>query len=220
MDRSMFVKFLRTLGDPKKQWRNILGFGNHSPSPNTTRVHIDGTIYYEARAFIWSENGPTYRVSSETMVLSFDFKSERFDHINAPEAVTNPYRIPTLVNYKGKLGCLCCNNCTESLSKENNGAELWVMESAEKQEWSNTIFRLPDFTFKGLRFCRFSGVTLGGDIFIVEHLYQPYDPLYVYYYDPKQNSFRRTEIQGTSTPHSDPMIIVGVSDHVENTMCL
>lgn len=96
---------------------------------------------------------------------------------------------------------------------------MWVMENAEKQEWSKTIFCLPEYPLQGLRCPRFSGVTLGGEIFILQLIYDPNDPLYVYYYDPEQHSARRTEIQGTS-PRSDSMLIVGVPDHVENTMRL
>lgn len=195
-----------TLGDPKKQWRNIRGFGNHATV--IRGVCINGTIYYGAKALIRSDDCVAY--SREAMFLSFDFMSERFDRINAPKLVTDGLiRNPTLVNYKGKLGWLCCNN----------GAEMWVMENAEKQEWSNTIFCLPDYPFKGLRCHRFSGVTLGGEIFTLQLTYDPDEPFYVYYYNPKQNSFRRIEIQGTR-PHNDPMLIIGVSDHVENIMCL
>ncbi|CAL9223548.1 unnamed protein product [Arabidopsis halleri] len=98
-----------------------------SCSSGSRGVHINGTIDYGGNPL--DNNDATY--SSEFMLVSFDVRFERFDHINAPMVVTNDmsYR-PTLVNYKGKLGCFCYKNI---------GVEMWVMEDVEKQEWSKTI---------------------------------------------------------------------------------
>ncbi|EFH60442.1 hypothetical protein ARALYDRAFT_343568 [Arabidopsis lyrata subsp. lyrata] len=139
-----------TLGDPMKQWRNIQGIVSHCPI--NRGVHINGTIYYGGNPL---DNND---VTSEFMLVSFDVRFERFDHINAPMVVTNDmsYR-PTLVNYKGKLGCFCYKNI---------GVEMWVMEDVEKQEWSNTISCLPNVPLEEYPYYDLC-VTLGGKIFVL-----------------------------------------------------
>ncbi|CAA0262378.1 unnamed protein product [Arabidopsis thaliana] len=101
-----------TVGDPiEKPWRDIQGIGVHFPLKDA--VCINGVIYYQAT----NEYGSTY------FLVSFDVRSEKFNHVKAPKILTD--HPCTLINYQGKLGLIMC--CKK-------GLEIWVMEDAEKKQ--------------------------------------------------------------------------------------
>ncbi|KAH0842713.1 hypothetical protein HID58_092084, partial [Brassica napus] len=84
-----------TLGDPKKQWRIIQGFETFLSPTMTTRVCINGKIYF--RASVGRYGNIPKPNDSQNMLLSFDVRSERFYHAELPDQS----RSLTLVNYKG-----------------------------------------------------------------------------------------------------------------------
>lgn len=141
-----------TLGDPTKQWRDIqCSLGFHFPLEQA--VCINGAIYYKASKDSWSDH-----------LLIFDARSENFDHVQAPEDVLVHRGVLTLVNYQGKLGCISLNKPNE------NDVDMWVMETAGKQEWSKVTFvaMLQDLP----RQVAFAGVTHpGGEMVFVGRAY-------------------------------------------------
>ncbi|KAL0674873.1 hypothetical protein Bca4012_002854 [Brassica carinata] len=98
-----------TFGDPAKQWRKCSS-GHYSPfeylACPNEAVCINGKISYTAMKI----DGSVLRRAPENIFL------HRGD--------------VSLVNYQGKLGCIGRNNLN------NEDMDVWVMESAEKQEWS------------------------------------------------------------------------------------
>ncbi|KAF8098258.1 hypothetical protein N665_0270s0029 [Sinapis alba] len=199
------------LGDVSNEWWDIPCSVGRDHFPLEEAVCINGTIYYKARKANWSH-----------VLLSFDVRHEMFNHIQTPENLwLSPlYGDSTLVNYNGKLGCICPNK----FSLNTVDVDMWVMQDAEKQEWSKVTFLdmlhgLPNLNIK------FAGVTNpGGEIVIVHNGYLSEFALEVYYYDPKQNGLRRAEIQTTTSLYrvrpSDKVTISAVTDHVENIMRL
>ncbi|KAL1201270.1 putative F-box protein [Cardamine amara subsp. amara] len=132
-----------TLGDPTaKQWRTIQSVGSHCPLFGA--VCIDGVVYYRAKT---SQNAdPTSRYK----LMSFDVRSEKFYHVNAPETLMDYFSC--LINYQGKLGFVCCMT----------GMEIWVREDGDHktQGWSNIFF----YEIEDFERWYFSGVTRGGEI--------------------------------------------------------
>ncbi|KAG7537491.1 hypothetical protein ISN44_As13g013720, partial [Arabidopsis suecica] len=113
-----------TLGDPKKKWMRIqCGIGSHFPLDNA--VCINGAIYYKATKM---------KPNESSVLVSFDVRSEKFNHVRTPNDMAIYRRDSTLINYQGKLAFICRNNMI------NEDADMWVMEDAEKQEWSKITF--------------------------------------------------------------------------------
>ncbi|CAH8254342.1 unnamed protein product [Arabidopsis lyrata] len=189
-----------TVGDPmEKPWRDIPGIGLHFPLEHA--VCINGFIYYRASN---KHRGSTF------FLVSFDVRSEKFNHVKAPEILMD--HPCTLINYQGKLGFMCCKK----------GVEIWVMEDAKrKQEWSKIIF----YKMEGLEKWRIAGVTHGGEIVFINGMLKTYDRLYVFYYDPKRNSMRDVEVEGTMVKDIEGerkhyLRVWVVPNLVENTMRL
>ncbi|CAD5315338.1 unnamed protein product [Arabidopsis thaliana] len=133
-----------TLGRDCPQWRKIRGNIDYELiSVSRAGVCIDGTIYYVA---VRRKDNENY---GELLMMSFDVKSERFYHVRTPETLWSPKCTERgLFNHQGKLGCISSN--------ENN-ISMWIMENAEKQEWSNITFGLLEYP--GGDFRTFSGIT-------------------------------------------------------------
>ncbi|KAG7600335.1 F-box associated interaction domain [Arabidopsis suecica] len=138
------------------QWRKIRGNIDEELIPNgQAGVCIDGTIYYVA---VRRKEMFNY---GETIMMSFDVRSETFYHVHTPEALWRPkWNDRALFNHQGKLGCI---------SNNENNTSVWIMENAEKQEWSNITFDLLEYP--GGDFRTFSGITPAGEIFIVQIMF-------------------------------------------------
>jgi len=109
--------FVFTLRDPKKQWRNVkCGIQHHYPW--LPAVCINGAIYYRAT----EDHGSTF------FLVSFDVRSEKFDHVNAPKELIDS-KDSTLINYQGKLGFV----------SYERSVGIWVMEDHNKQGWSKVV---------------------------------------------------------------------------------
>ncbi|KAG2308376.1 hypothetical protein Bca52824_028124 [Brassica carinata] len=210
LDRQEQSCKLFILGDVSNEWWDIqCSIGRHYPFRQA--VCINGTIYYKARKPDWTH-----------ILVSFDVRLEIFNHVQTPEnlPLSNRRGDSTLVNYHGKLGCICPIN----FGLNTVDVDMWVMQDAEKQEWSKITFLdmlhgLPKLNI------RFEGVTNhGGEIVIVRKNYLSEFALDVYYYDPKQNGLRRAEIQTTTSLYRvrplEKVTITAVTDHVENIMHL
>ncbi|KAH0853948.1 hypothetical protein HID58_028361 [Brassica napus] len=190
-----------TLGDLGKEWRNIkCCIERHSPFG--TAVCIGGTIYYTAKA----EN-------QRNVIISFNVVSEKFSHVfQVPEKLNVRYGKSSLVDYQGKLGCICYNYLN------NEDMDVWVMENAEKQEWSKITHMA---VLQGIprSMCRFGVTHPGGEIVIVPYFYY-YLGSEGYYYNPNINSRRSFVIQSPRLGGTDLVRIWPVTDPVENIMSL
>ncbi|KAL0843432.1 hypothetical protein Bca101_016677 [Brassica carinata] len=119
--------FVCTVSSSQKQeWRKIENpTGDNYQRFVYKETCIDGALYYG--------------IGHSTIVIRFDVRSEKIDFIRTPkESIT--YR-STLINYKGKLGGVD-SSCEENL--------MWLLEDAERQEWSNMKCVLPSSTCEDL----------------------------------------------------------------------
>ncbi|ESQ50131.1 hypothetical protein EUTSA_v10002240mg, partial [Eutrema salsugineum] len=103
------------LEDSLNMWWDIeCDIGHQSPCEQA--VCISGVIYYRAK----SKKNWSY------VLMSFHLRSDKFKLVQIPENLPLDDKDTTLVNYQGKLGCICRIN--------DEDVDMWVMEDAEKQE--------------------------------------------------------------------------------------
>ncbi|EFH54351.1 hypothetical protein ARALYDRAFT_324165 [Arabidopsis lyrata subsp. lyrata] len=143
------------------------------------------------------------------MLMSFDVRTEKFCHVDAPNTLMDHFSF--LINYQGKLGFVCCGK----------SVEIWVREDGHQktQIWSKLFF----YEMEGFEKWRVSGVTRGGEIVFVNTVYFSDDKLCVLYYDPKRNSIIYVDFEGIYSKERrrhNSVLIWTLPDHVENTMRL
>lgn len=167
-----------TLGGNKKHlWRTTLCKPHY---PKSNGICIDGVLYYSA-GFDWGT-----RVS---MIVCFDVRSEKFSFINIDRSMLMTCAC-TLINYKGKLGAL---QFTLSYPR---CLVFWALEDAGKCKWSKCVYTIPPLwnNIVGRSDLDIVGVTSGGEVVLAaRHLLHPF---YIYYYNPKGNTFVRVLIRG------------------------
>jgi len=107
----------------------------------------------------------------------------------------------------------------------NDMEYIWVMKDAKKetQGWSRIFFH----EMHGFSNWRILGATCGGEILFAKWMYCIYHYedklLCVLYYEPKRNSMRGVDVEGTlpnDTRRYRFVIIWTIPDHVQNTMYL
>ncbi|KAG7535140.1 F-box associated interaction domain [Arabidopsis thaliana x Arabidopsis arenosa] len=124
-------------------------------------VCINGAIYYRAT----KDHGSTF------FFVSFDVRSEKFNHVKAPKTLID-CKDSTLINYQGKLGFV----------SYEKSVEIWVMEDAKKQEWSKVIVD------SSIGSC---------EIVFNNKMVICHDTVYVVYFDPKRKDpLRQVGIRG------------------------
>ncbi|VVA96077.1 unnamed protein product [Arabis nemorensis] len=92
------------------------------------------------------------------VVSTFDLNSEKLRHIELPPSPSH-LSIPTLVDFQGKL----------ALVENITGISVWVLEDAEKHEWSSRLYNLPwSFNyFRGFyEYLRVVGICEGEIVFV------------------------------------------------------
>ncbi|KAJ4917072.1 putative F-box protein [Raphanus sativus] len=182
-------------GEEMMTWRKIKTPVAHKPCRPSSpkRICINGVLYYLAKS-------KTTGDEDSYVIVSFDVRSEKFNFIEAKKGECN-----NLINYKGKLGGITLT-LTCSLS-------MWILEDAEKHEWSEYSYTLPRNVF-GPVGCDVSvvGVIDTGEIVLSMDYAIRGKPFYVFYFHPERNSLQRVEIQGFENPGR---VFVFV-DHVED----
>ncbi|WZZ00737.1 hypothetical protein YC2023_073065 [Brassica napus] len=166
-----------TMG-PRESWRTII---QDSPS------HV---ILYKA---IWRcINGVVYYLAARDTIVSFDVRSEKFGVIQIPNM---GWRLRTLpcgfIRHRGRLALF--SNTSSLLGR----ISLWILEDAEKHEWSRKDSYLPFVTRKGS--ITLSFFTLSGETVDDELIYIPMfagGPFYAIYYDLERNRVRKVEYEG------------------------
>ncbi|ESQ45891.1 hypothetical protein EUTSA_v10011008mg, partial [Eutrema salsugineum] len=101
---------------------------------HTTGLYMNGTVYYGAS---------TKDIDSPNnipIIMSFNVRFETFNIIKLPSEVVpmgieNMWTDKPLINYRGKLGVV--------KNPRNGYFRMWVLEDAEKEEWSMNTFQLP-----------------------------------------------------------------------------
>ncbi|EFH52086.1 F-box family protein [Arabidopsis lyrata subsp. lyrata] len=164
---------------------------------------------------------------NNSIIVSFDVRSETYKISNVPSKLLqiddsdNFWTAncnwfigdKTLINYSGKIGVV---------EKPRHGIfRMWVVEDAEKEEWSMNTFYLPQ-SAAGLDF-KVMDTFYTGEICLVTEKIS--DPFCLFYYNLKTNSMRSVAIKGLPISefkqglqfHS---LSVTVSDHYESLVSL
>ncbi|ESQ45863.1 hypothetical protein EUTSA_v10010928mg [Eutrema salsugineum] len=182
----------------------------------TLGLYMKGTVYYGA----FKTNMDFPNISS--IMVSFDVRLETFNIIKVPSRLLqlmgyvnildpNIWEGKTLINYRGKIGVV-------ENPRFKGSFRMWVLEDAEKEEWSIHTFHLPE-SAAGLGFMvidTFSNCEIG----LVPC--QLSDPFCLYYYNLDKKSMRSVRIEGlpVSELKRAQTISVTVSDHYESLMFL
>ncbi|CAA7036653.1 unnamed protein product [Microthlaspi erraticum] len=182
----------------------------------TSGLYMNGTVYYGAyREAIDSQN-------INPIIMSFDVRLETFNMINIPSKVLSlmgyvnmgdAHRLFTgkaLINYREKIGLV--------ENPHEGSFRLWIVEDAEKEEWSMQTFHLPESAL-GLDL-KVTDTVNNGEICLVPKDLS--DPFCLFFYNLDKKSMRSVVIEGLpisefNRPYG---ISVTVSDHHESFMFL
>ncbi|CAA7018403.1 unnamed protein product [Microthlaspi erraticum] len=191
--KDSYVCRVLTLGSAQEpSWRTVKINHKHRAYGYTCGRCINEFIYYLA------DDG-------ETVLMSFDVRSEKFHMIKLPSDIDED----VLINYEGKIAC----------TDRDNDKRLWILEDAEKHKWSSQDFLVPlchwdpsletDFKLKGF--------THAGEFIFEEDTFQKTS--YILSCDPVRNSFRRFVSKGVRVGDDD-YEIRAFPNHVESLMSL
>ncbi|CAH8333401.1 unnamed protein product [Eruca vesicaria subsp. sativa] len=134
-------------------------------------------------------DGAVYYAVNHARIVRFDVRSEKIDFIKMPKEYSITY-VSIFTNYKGKLGCV-------DYSCKENWMTLWVLEDAERQEWSSMKCGLPSMREYLLGdFVMTQGMNHTGELMVFNPLFESSKPFYVCYYDFNKESTRKVEIRG------------------------
>ncbi|XP_010454553.1 PREDICTED: F-box protein At1g30790-like [Camelina sativa] len=165
--------YVFTLQSQQKEWRKI------EITQGVIRYHdvhegicINGAIYYIAEG--------------SSGIIRFDVRSQKLDLIQAPDEKSHVSS--SLLNYNGKLGCV---------DFTNDEMVLWILEDAEKQEWSELRCAQPDDLDDLLEdYVNLKGEIRTGELIMIDSRLQSHIPFSVFYYDFQRESIRRVDIEG------------------------
>ncbi|KAG7594429.1 F-box associated domain type 3 [Arabidopsis thaliana x Arabidopsis arenosa] len=168
-----------TLGSDQESWRTVKT--NHKRGP----VTVHRTICYGQCRCI---NGVIYYLASinfVTVIMSFDVRSEKFDVIDIPW--DNQLWPMMIISYEGRLACLSSNG--------NNSRSMWVLEDAQKHEWSSyNLLPISHYDPGSEDLFKLIGITIDGElIYVPRAVFKSFDVIYI---DPKRKTFRRVEYRG------------------------
>ncbi|CDY60955.1 BnaA04g28850D [Brassica napus] len=166
----------------KLSWRLVECSIPHCPS--TKWICINGVLYYTATAGYWS-----------SMVVCFDFKSEKFSFVNFMEASGKEmHGSTTLINYNGKLGLLMSEDTGyDYICGASKSLELWVLRDAGKNEWSEHVYVLPPSWEDVVSAMSISGM-VGTNEIVLAPLFRNVPP-YVIYYNVERKTITKVGIQ-------------------------
>ncbi|ESQ43446.1 hypothetical protein EUTSA_v10015925mg [Eutrema salsugineum] len=126
-------KFL-PLPKPDKTWKDITVFLGYDPVQCKQKVVCMCLWTMHQRVLYYRAEIGSYRV-----IMSFNVRLEIFNMITTQ---WDTYWRMMMIAYHGKLACV---------GSSWNSISLWVLEDAEKQEWSNHIFLLLSHYDQGLQ---------------------------------------------------------------------
>ncbi|XP_019087672.1 PREDICTED: F-box protein At1g30790-like [Camelina sativa] len=133
-------------------------------------ICMDGAIYYGV---------------GHTRIARFDVGSEDIAFIQGPEDYNAISCYSTLTNYQGKLACISYG--------ESHEMRMWILQDAEKQEWSNAMTcSVP--CDKKTSLC--TGEIHTNEVVMASRWLESSKPFYVYYFDMMRESIRRVQIDG------------------------
>ncbi|XP_010433499.1 PREDICTED: putative F-box protein At4g21240 [Camelina sativa] len=173
---------------------------------------INGVVYYKANIS---------RKSIEIVIMSFDVRSEQFKSLQIPGHVAGSTLDnlihESIMSYQGKLAWVCNNF---------DFIKIWVLQDADKQEWSykDNIIPLPQRDL--LRSATLKVATDTGE-FIYLRMKLKFKDISAFYYDPVRKSVRSVKALEYDTFRrfygscNEPMYCLEpIPDHIESLMSL
>ncbi|XP_010463049.1 PREDICTED: putative F-box protein At1g32660 [Camelina sativa] len=164
-------------------WRPIKG----TPLPYRTSsasVCINGFLYYVA--FFTQTTGQAF--------VRFDVRSEKLSFIKVPSDVVLRGDESIFLEYKGKLASIVRHPYARFTS-----FYLWILEDAEKPEWSKQTCVIPSSVWDDIE-CgeiSFPGTNKAGEIIIAPtKLSRNVRPFYIFYYNVETQNIRRVRLLG------------------------
>ncbi|CAL9242021.1 unnamed protein product [Arabidopsis halleri] len=102
------------------------------------------------------------------------------------------YSVPQPQNPNENSSPLAATYHMSLLSRISQSIEMWVLEDADKQEWSNHTYVLPA-SRQNVVHVRFAGVTRTNEILLTSYYIVPF---YLLYYNMERKKIIRLQIQG------------------------
>nr|VDD53342.1 unnamed protein product [Brassica oleracea] len=201
-----------TLPRVKTTRRGIISFFGYDPVNDVYKVLCMTILQGRQRrgSKVVSEEHQVYTLGAqrkwrmiESSLISFDLISEEFNAIKLPED------IPCVVNYTGKVAIT-------SWPTRNGEVHLWILEDANKQEWSKVSIVVPSWIdlidiHHGYRF---RGTLSTGEL-IFSPWTLPINPLYFISYNLKENIAKKVVVEELEEPYASREVYF---DHVESPM--
>ncbi|XP_024006299.1 F-box protein At1g47340 [Eutrema salsugineum] len=172
------------LGTGQRRWKKIRCSLRHEGV--SEGICINGVVYYLGDTSGYED---TFERMTKFVIICFDVRSEKFSFIY-------PEDFCELINYNGKLGVIYYGDYDDDVIV----FRVWVLEDAEKQEWSKYAYALRDDMFLA-HDVSVIGVIATGEIVLSMEDYTSKQPFCVFYFNPKRNTLQRVEIQGFGDYH-------------------
>ncbi|CAN7042600.1 unnamed protein product [Brassica oleracea var. botrytis] len=168
-------------GDNQESWRLLQEITEHIPC--SSGQCINGVMYYFASLKL---------DLTDYILVSFHVRSEKMSMIKAPWKLACVRKI-FLVVYHGKLACV--SSKASGVTKFDD-IEIWILEDAEKHEWSYKNIHLPFLCYDPISHAclDLKGVNDAGELIYVP--LELVNPVRLLYYDPNRNSYRRVVVEG------------------------
>ncbi|CAA7031865.1 unnamed protein product [Microthlaspi erraticum] len=199
--KTNYVCRVLTLGSAQESWRTVRTNHKHSAGYQTYGRCINGVIYYLA----------DHENTFEFVLMSFDVRSEKFGMIKLRSDMhVSDIREDVLITYEGSIAC----------ADEDNHKRLWILEDAEKHNWSSQDFLVPlRHRDKSLK-AKFNllGFTHAGEFVYVPTKFR--ESRYILFCDPVRNSCRRFEFKGVKHDGVGKTHLYGFPNHIESQMSL
>ncbi|CAH8346691.1 unnamed protein product [Eruca vesicaria subsp. sativa] len=156
----------------KQEWRKIENTTgeNYYYSCVYGGICIDGALYYGV---------------GKPRIAKFNVRSEKIEFIKTPkESLISTTLDSSFINYNGKLGGV------DYCSWEEHPMTLWVLEDAEKQEWSRMTYTIPSTWRRS--FLKFKGVIHTGELMVFYPWLKLSQPFSVGYYDFNKKKYKKS----------------------------
>ncbi|XP_023644416.1 putative F-box protein At1g32660 [Capsella rubella] len=152
--------------------------------PTSPNICINGFLYYAA----------FFTQTKDTAFARFDVRSEKLSFISTPKAVVQWGKESVYLEYKGKLASIVRNPYSRISS-----FDLWILEDAEKAEWSKQTCVFPSSVWDDVE-CgeiSFPGTNKAGEIIMApKKLSRNVRPFYIFYYNVETQNVRRVRLLG------------------------
>jgi len=186
----------------------VLSLTSHSSSWRKIEISGDAYSYLEGGICI---NSAIYYGVGHTKIARFDIRFEKIMFIQAPEDYNAISSYSTLTNYKGKLACVSDDSYCESKMR------LWILQDAEKEEWSSIMTCVVPCD-KELSLC--SGESHNNEVVMVSICLKSSKHFFVYYFDMVRESIiRRIEVEIDGIADYEFRHINGIGKHAPRILC-